>query len=615
MPLYCYLILLLGWLLWVLPFFVKKFRTTPNAPLNAPPTSASSISPSTILDPPSSPSTPQSSPPLIDRRARWGIFFQAISYFLIWQGHFWMQRPAPWRIAASILLLLVADIFCWGSVFALGRQWRIDAGLNADHQLVRSGAYRIVRHPIYASMLFLLLGTGFMITPLWLLAIAVGFMIVGIEIRIRIEERLLTSRFGDQFYAYRRSVFTYLPIPKFSGTEAIAKVCLLVLTAACAMGADDARSPSASPAATRAAATRATATPAADAAPADLARWGAEALADIHASFYMPDKFLYAEQINDGKQPHPAWLWDASMQLGALCAAARVEPEKYLPQVRAYAVALRSYRTTNHGVPGLDVNPPPKNPDRYYDDNAWIAIALLEAYELTRDPKDLSLATDAYNFALSGEDPTTADGGIYWHEDQTKSKNACSSGPAMLAALSLYRITADPKHLATAKRLYAWTRAHLQDTDGLVFDAISIPSGKINAAKYTYNSATLLHTACLLYQITHEKPYLDEAERIARAAESHFIRKEDGLFVGSGKLAVKLIEAYLELYRTNQDDHWRQLVARSLVALHDRRNGAGWYAQDWQGPLLDATKLVRLIDQASPARGYWLMGRREKAAE
>src|SRR5205085_1575875 len=111
MPLYCYLILFLGWLLWVLPFFIKKFRHTPNAPLNAPPTSASSSSPSSILDPPSSPSTNPSSPPLIDRRARYGIFLQAISYSLIFQSHFWMHPPAPWRIAVSIFCFLIADLF------------------------------------------------------------------------------------------------------------------------------------------------------------------------------------------------------------------------------------------------------------------------------------------------------------------------------------------------------------------------------------------------------------------------------------------------------------------------------------------------------------------------
>ena len=75
---------------------------------------------------------------------------------------------------------------------------------------------------------------------------------------------------------------------------------------------------------------------------------------------------------------------------------------------------------------------------------------------------------------------------------------------------------------------------------------------------------------------------------------------------GSGKLAVKLVEAYLELYETDHDEHWRQLVGRCLVALHDHRNETGWYAQDWQADPLPADKPARLIDQSATARAYWL---------
>jgi uncharacterized protein YyaL (SSP411 family) len=336
-----------------------------------------------------------------------------------------------------------------------------------------------------------------------------------------------------------------------------------------------------------------------------VAQWGDQTLAKIHASFFMPQRGLYAEEINNGKQPHPSWIWDGSIQLGALCAAARVEPEKYLPQVKAYAVALRAYRTTNHDRPGLDVNPPPKNPDRYYDDNAWICMSLLEAYELTHDAKDLALAMDAYHFAMSGEDTTT--GGLYWHEDQTRSKNACSSGPAMLAALELHKITGKAEYLDTAKRLYAWTCSHLQDEqDGLVYDSLSAPSGHINKAKFTYNSATLLRAGCILYRTTHEQHYLDDAHRVAAASEKKFVRESDGIITGSGKLGVKLVEAFLELADTDHNDHWRQVVGRCLTSLREHRNEAGWYPQDWQSPPPPASKPVRLIDQSAPARAYWV---------
>jgi uncharacterized protein YyaL (SSP411 family) len=334
--------------------------------------------------------------------------------------------------------------------------------------------------------------------------------------------------------------------------------------------------------------------------------WGAEALGDIQRAFLLPRSGLYALEVNGPKRRSPAWIWDASIQLGALCSAARLKPDEYLPHVKAYAAALRSHRTTHKDRPGLDVNPPPKPPDRYYDDNAWIALSLVEAYELTRDPKDLALATDAYDFALSGEDSATFGGGIFWHEDQRKTKNACSSGPVMLAALRFYALDKNAKHLATARRLYEWTRKHLQDADGLVLDSIAVDDGKLDRRKFTYNSATLLRAGCLLYRITGEQPYLDEARRVAKACEKQFVRAADGVVTGSGKLAVKLIEAFCELAEVDKDDHWRTVVARCLAAVHKQRNAAGWYPQDWHAPPLPPDKPARLIDQSAAARAYWV---------
>jgi uncharacterized protein YyaL (SSP411 family) len=340
---------------------------------------------------------------------------------------------------------------------------------------------------------------------------------------------------------------------------------------------------------------------------ATLAKWGGETLAKVDSAFYMPERGLYALEAGAGvKRQRPAWVWDASIQLGALCAAARMEPKTYLPRVKAYAAGLRTYRTTYHDRPGLDVNPPPKAPDRYYDDNAWICLSLLEAYELTGDAKDLALAMDAYNFLMSGEDSSTLGGGIYWHEDQTRTKNACSSGPAMVASLKLYELTGEQKYLETTKRLYAWTRAHLQDEDGLVFDSIATADGAINRQKFTYNSATLIRAACGLYLASGEKAYLEEAQRVARAAELRFVRQRDGVIGGAGKLGVKLVETFLAMYEVDGDEHWKAVVGRCLGALRQKRDAEGWYAQGWQRAEAGANGPVRLIDQAAPARAYWV---------
>jgi protein-S-isoprenylcysteine O-methyltransferase Ste14 len=110
-----------------------------------------------------------------------------------------------WRVVLSIFLLLFAGLLSWTATRSLGRYWRIDAGLSPDHELVTSGPYRVVRHPIYTSMPCVLLGTGFMLTPLPLLVLSVLVFIVGTEIRVRIEDRLLAARFGDRIRDYQRS--------------------------------------------------------------------------------------------------------------------------------------------------------------------------------------------------------------------------------------------------------------------------------------------------------------------------------------------------------------------------------------------------------------------------
>ena len=81
---------------------------------------------------------------------------------------------------------------------------------------MRAGAYRIVRHPIYTSMLFLLLGTGLLVTPWPMLLISLILFALGTQIRAQIEDKLLAECFGQSFEMYRREVGAYLPMPRMS---------------------------------------------------------------------------------------------------------------------------------------------------------------------------------------------------------------------------------------------------------------------------------------------------------------------------------------------------------------------------------------------------------------
>ena len=150
-------------------------------------------------------------PQKVNRRARRGVLLVGAGYAVPWQAAFWARPAEGWRVGVAALCLAFACLFSWSAARALGRHWRIEAGLNADHELVQTGVYGLVRHPIYTSMLFVMVGTCLMVAPLYLLPVSVVLYVLGTEVRVRAEEALLAERFGEAFQAYRRRVPAYIP--------------------------------------------------------------------------------------------------------------------------------------------------------------------------------------------------------------------------------------------------------------------------------------------------------------------------------------------------------------------------------------------------------------------
>lgn len=179
MPVYAYVILAAAWLLWFAPFPVNGWDSRP--------------------------------PQRKDSRARWGLVLQVIAYALLFASRFWEVSVGARRVSLSLLLFALAIVLSSTAVRALGKHLRFDAALGPDHRLVNFGPYRILRHPIYTSMLCMLLGTGFLITPAPLVLIATLIFVAGTEVRVRVEDGLLASWFRDEFPRYQSRVSAYIP--------------------------------------------------------------------------------------------------------------------------------------------------------------------------------------------------------------------------------------------------------------------------------------------------------------------------------------------------------------------------------------------------------------------
>ncbi len=109
----------------------------------------------------------------------------------------WASALAAMGCALCVAGLVFA---AWARV-ALGRSWGMPMTLHEQPELVTSGPYRYVRHPIYTGMSAMVIGTMLVFPPL--LAWCIG-MLVYMVVSARREERDMTRRFPDAYPQYKR---------------------------------------------------------------------------------------------------------------------------------------------------------------------------------------------------------------------------------------------------------------------------------------------------------------------------------------------------------------------------------------------------------------------------
>jgi protein-S-isoprenylcysteine O-methyltransferase Ste14 len=140
-----------------------------------------------------------------------------VAYVLIVNGELgwnWLNlRLVPEGQASTAVgygLLMAGMLFAgWARLF-LGGNWSSNVTLKQDHTLIRSGPYRIVRHPIYTGLLVALLGTAIALGEL---RCFLGVLLAAIAWKIKSmsEETLMVQQFGDQYARYREQVKGLVP--------------------------------------------------------------------------------------------------------------------------------------------------------------------------------------------------------------------------------------------------------------------------------------------------------------------------------------------------------------------------------------------------------------------
>jgi protein-S-isoprenylcysteine O-methyltransferase Ste14 len=103
----------------------------------------------------------------------------------------------------GILMITLGLVLRWIAIFSLGRQFTVDVAITQGHQLIRTGIYKVLRHPSYAGSLLSFLGLGLAFSNYLSVVVIFVPICAAFLYRIHIEEKTLVATFGDEYLNYR----------------------------------------------------------------------------------------------------------------------------------------------------------------------------------------------------------------------------------------------------------------------------------------------------------------------------------------------------------------------------------------------------------------------------
>jgi protein-S-isoprenylcysteine O-methyltransferase Ste14 len=126
-----------------------------------------------------------------------------------WLGERWLPNGLEEFLVGLALVAGGLAFTVWARV-VLGGNWSGVVTLKHDHEIVKSGPYRVIRHPIYTGLLVAFLGSAIARGEVRGL-VAVAIVAIAFWRKLRVEERWLEELFGSAYADYRRTTWALIP--------------------------------------------------------------------------------------------------------------------------------------------------------------------------------------------------------------------------------------------------------------------------------------------------------------------------------------------------------------------------------------------------------------------
>lgn len=111
---------------------------------------------------------------------------------------------------AGVVLCVAGLAFCIWARFTLGRNWSGVVTLKGGHELITSGPYALVRHPIYTGLLTMFVATVMVLGHVAGI-VAAPLVFLSFWVKLRSEEKLMLKKFPNEYADYRQRVKRLIP--------------------------------------------------------------------------------------------------------------------------------------------------------------------------------------------------------------------------------------------------------------------------------------------------------------------------------------------------------------------------------------------------------------------